>query len=87
MRVDWSRGGMRVERKGVRVERERGGVGVGRESGDRWEERERGGWGWGESDERVRMSRENGERKRWDRVRVGKWCESGERKGVRVGIE
>lgn len=50
MRVDWSRGGMRVERKGVRVERERerGGVGVGRESGERWEER-KGGWGWGES--------------------------------------
>lgn len=31
--------------------------------------------------------RENGERKRWYRVRVGEWCDSGKRKGVRVGIE
>lgn len=33
------------------------------------------------------MSREKGERKRWERVRVGEWCESGGKKGLRVGIE
>lgn len=33
------------------------------------------------------MSRESGGRKRWDRVRVEEWCESGERNGVSLGIE